>query len=141
MRAIDFGPLCLIVLAVAYAPADAKLNVIHNFKVCTSTHTHFVHLLWLLFTLIKARHSRSIELASAQKLITDPRLSKDIIPLSYILDLRPDFEASSFTGKVKINLTWTAEAKAIELHAHYDLQIDETNVKVRLLNKDDPCVI
>lgn len=37
---------------------------------------------------------------------------------------------------MKINLTWTAEAKAIELHAHYDLQIDETNVKVRLLSNN-----
>lgn len=54
--------------------------------------------------------------------------------MSYILDLRPDFEASTFTGVVKINLTWKTEAKAIELHSHYDLQIDEPNVRVRLLS-------
>lgn len=39
-----------------------------------------------------------------------------------------------------MNLTWKAETKAIELHAHYDLQIDESSVKVRLLNKKDSYV-
>lgn len=80
------------------------------------------------------RNRRSIELSSAQKLITDNRLPTDIEPLSYILHLHPDVEASTFTGIVKINLTWRAEAKVIELHSHYDLQIDESNVRVRLLS-------
>lgn len=80
------------------------------------------------------RDRRSIELSSAQKLITDNRLPTDIEPLSYILNLHPDLEASTFTGNVKINLTWKTEAKAIELHSHYDLQIDESNVRVRLLS-------
>lgn len=80
------------------------------------------------------RNRRSIELSSAQKLITDNRLPADIEPLSYILDLHPDFEESTFTGIVKINLTWKTEAKAIELHSHYDLKIDEANVRVRLLS-------
>lgn len=81
-----------------------------------------------------ARNRRSIELSSAQKLITDNRLPTDIEPLSYILQLHPDFEESTFTGIVKINLTWRTEAKVIELHTHYDLQIDESNVRVRLLS-------
>lgn len=81
-----------------------------------------------------ARNRRSIELSSAQKLITDNRLPTDIEPLSYILNLHPDFETSTFTGIVKINLTWKTEAKAIELHTHYDLQIDQPNVRVRLLS-------
>lgn len=80
------------------------------------------------------RNRRSIDLSSAQKLITDNRLPTDIEPTSYILNLHPDFEASTFTGNVKINLTWRAEAKVIELHTHYDLQIDESNVRVRLLS-------
>lgn len=80
------------------------------------------------------RYRRSIELSSAQKLITDNRLPTDIEPLSYILNLHPDFEASTFTGIVKINLTWKAEAKTIELHSHNELQIDESNVRVRLLS-------
>lgn len=82
------------------------------------------------------RNRRSIELSSAQKLITDNRLPIDIEPLSYQLDLRPDLEASTFTGKIRINLLWKAESKIIELHSHYDLQIDETNVKVHLLDED-----
>lgn len=80
------------------------------------------------------RNARSIELSSAQKLITDNRLPTDIEPKSYILNLYPDFETSTFTGNIKMNLTWKAEAKVIELHSHYDLQIDETNVRVRLLS-------
>lgn len=81
-----------------------------------------------------ARNRRSIELSSAQKLITDNRLPTDIEPLSYILNLHPDFEESTFTGIVKINLTWRTEGKVIELHTHYDLQIEESNVRVRLLS-------
>lgn len=82
------------------------------------------------------RNRRSIDLSSAQKLITDNRLSTDIEPLSYILQLHPDVEASTFTGIVKVNLTWRAESKVIELHTHYDLQIDEANVRVRLLSEN-----
>lgn len=80
------------------------------------------------------RNKRSIELSSAQKLITDNRLSKEIEPVSYILELHPDMESSSFAGIVKINITWKAETKIIELHSHHDLQIDESKVLVRLLN-------
>lgn len=80
------------------------------------------------------RSTRSIELSSAQKLITDTRLSTDIEPISYILELHPDLESSSYTGIVKINITWKAETKTIELHSHYDLHIDESKVGVRLLN-------
>lgn len=83
-----------------------------------------------------SRNRRSIELSSAQKLITDNRLPTDIEPSSYILQLHPDVEASTFTGIVKINLTWRAEAKVIELHSHYELQIDEANVRVRLLSEN-----
>lgn len=83
------------------------------------------------------RNRRSIELSSAQKLITDNRLPTDIEPLSYILDLRPDFESSTFTGKIRMNLTWKAESKIIELHSHYDLQIDENTVQVRRLDGDE----
>lgn len=86
------------------------------------------------------RNRRSIELSSAQKLITDNRLPNEIEPLSYILELHPDFASSTFIGKIKINLTWKAEAKVIELHSHYDLQIDENNVKVRLLDGSDSYV-
>lgn len=103
-------------------------------------------LLLLIFTVLAVianakhssiRNSRSIELSSAQKLITDNRLPTDIEPLSYILNLYPNLETSTFTGNVKINLTWKAEAKVIELHSHYDLQINETNVRVRLLGVND----
>lgn len=83
------------------------------------------------------RERRSIELSSAQKLITDNRLPTEIEPLSYILKLHPNLESSTFTGSIKINLTWKAEAKIIELHSHYDLQIDESNVRVRLLDEND----
>lgn len=79
------------------------------------------------------RYRRSIELSSAQKLITDYRLPTDIVPESVSLDLYPDMATSTFTGKMKVNITWKAETKAIELHAHYDLNIDESNVRVRLL--------
>lgn len=86
------------------------------------------------------RNRRSIELSSAQKLITDSRLPTDIEPLSYILELHPDLESSTFAGIVKINITWKAETKTIELHSRYDLHIDETKVRVRLLNPNESYV-
>lgn len=86
------------------------------------------------------RNRRSIELSSAQKLITDNRLPPEIEPLHYNLELYPDLETSTFTGKMRMNLTWRAESKIIEMHSHYDLQIDESNVKIRLLSGGDPYV-
>lgn len=86
------------------------------------------------------RQRRSIELSASQRLIPDNRLSNEIEPLSYRLDLHPNFESSSFTGTVKMNLTWKIEAKVIELHAHYDLNINESDVKVRLLGTNDSYV-
>lgn len=45
-------------------------------------------------------------------------------------------KSSSFSGSIKINLTWKNEAKVIELHAHHELEIDETNVKIRRLDEN-----
>lgn len=105
------------------------------------SHLPLLLLVTLFGVITHAKHNairsrRSIELSSAQKTITDNRLT-DIEPLSYILDLRPDLESSTFTGKIRMNLTWKAESKIIELHSHYDLQIDETNVKIHLLSGDE----
>lgn len=70
---------------------------------------------------------------AAQKLVADLRLSNEIEPLSYILQLYPNISSASFIGTIKINLTWKVESKVIELHAHSELNINETDVKVRLL--------
>lgn len=48
--------------------------------------------------------------------------------------MRPDINSSSFSGSIKINLTWKDESKIIELHAHHELEIDEANVKIRLVD-------
>lgn len=85
---------------------------------------------------IKTRLRRSIELTSSQKLISDARLPTDVTPTSYELKLYPNLEAATFNGSIKINITWKATTKKIELHAHFDLNINETDVRVRLLRGD-----
>lgn len=79
------------------------------------------------------RQRRSIELMAAQKLVADTRLSNEIEPLSYVLQLHPNVTTASFIGTIKVNLTWKSDSKVIELHAHAELNINETDVKVRLL--------
>lgn len=74
---------------------------------------------------------------AAQKLVADTRLSNEIEPLSYILQLHPNVSTSSFVGTIKVNLTWKVESKVIELHAHPELNINETDVKVRLLGTNE----
>lgn len=83
------------------------------------------------------RKPRSIELTAAQKLVADTRLSNEMEPLSYILELHPNVSSASFIGTIKINVTWKSDAKVIELHAHSELNVNETDVRVRLLGTNE----
>lgn len=73
---------------------------------------------------------RSIDLSAAHSLISDTRLPKEIVPTSYTLDIRPCFDEFTFTGKVKINVTWQEATNKISVHAHHDLEILNTDVVV-----------
>lgn len=75
-------------------------------------------------TFLKARQRRSIELSAAHQLISETRLEPEIIPLSYILDLRPILEASTLTGSVRINISASAPVNSISLHSHFDMVIN-----------------
>lgn len=72
-------------------------------------------------------------MTAAQKLITDYRLSGDIEPTGYIVNLRANIAGSSLIGDVKIGLRLKSETKKIELHAHYDLKINLDTIRVTLL--------
>lgn len=65
------------------------------------------------------------------------RLSSELEPLSYILQLSPNVSTESFIGTIKVNITWKIATKVIELHAHSELSINETNVKIRLLGTNE----
>lgn len=76
-------------------------------------------------------HRRSIELSAAHQLISETRLESEVKPLSYILDLNPNMEKSSFTGVVRINLTSTAAVNSISLHSHFDMVINASEIRLK----------
>lgn len=73
---------------------------------------------------------RSIDLAAAHSLIPDTRLPGNVQPNCYTLDVRPNFEDNVFGGNVKINVSVVEDTETILLHAHFDLELDESEVKV-----------
>lgn len=85
----------------------------------------------------QVRSRRGIDLTAAQKLIADYRLSGDIVPTSYALNLRPNIAGSTFNGDVKIGLRWKTDTKKIELHSHYDLKINLDTIKVTLIGTNE----
>ncbi|XP_055848207.1 aminopeptidase N [Episyrphus balteatus] len=85
--------------------------------------------------IVDIRQKRSIDLSASHALIPDARLSKDVIPTSYILNLRPNFEESNFAGDIRMNLSWNEDTKKISLHAHYDLNIYEKDIKLRKIKR------
>lgn len=80
------------------------------------------------------KYKRSIDLSASHSLIPDARLSKDVIPTSYILDIRPNMIDDTFTGIIKMNLSWNDDTKKISLHAHHDLNIEEKDIILRKIN-------
>lgn len=79
----------------------------------------------------QATQRRSIELSAAHQLISEARLESEVKPLSYILDLNPNMDKSSFTGVVRINLTSTAVVNSISLHSHFDMVIIASEIRLK----------
>lgn len=77
---------------------------------------------------------RSIDLPAAHALISDAKLPREVSPDSYHLALIPDIVRGTFSGTVKVNVTWQSEANKVVLHAHPDLQIVHDSVKIRSIN-------
>ncbi|XP_065370998.1 aminopeptidase N [Calliphora vicina] len=73
---------------------------------------------------------RSIDLSASHALIPDARLSKDVLPGGYKIDLRPNLMENTFTGSINMNLSWSVPTRKISLHAHFDLQINERSIKL-----------
>ncbi|KAB0800196.1 hypothetical protein PPYR_05936 [Photinus pyralis] len=99
-----------------------------------------VTLFLLCLVRISLEHSllkRSIDLIASHSLIVDSRLPREIAPNSYTIELHPFPEEGYFKGKVKINLTWHEPANKITLHAHEDLVIEHSEVKVTQIVPDD----
>ncbi|XP_037815960.1 aminopeptidase N [Lucilia sericata] len=73
---------------------------------------------------------RSIDLSASHALIPDARLSKDVLPGGYKIDLRPNMKENTFTGSINMNLSWSVPTRKISLHAHFDLEINERSIKL-----------
>lgn len=73
-------------------------------------------------------------MAAAHALSTDDRLPEDVIPLKYELYLEPNFEESRFSGLIKMDLIWKADSKKIWFHSHFDVNIDDTKIRLYSVN-------
>lgn len=83
------------------------------------------------------RNPRSIDLSAAHSLISDSRLPGEITPNNYTIDLRPNMEESTFTGKIKIVLTWQEPTNQITLHAAHNLEVAESDIKLSKIGMDE----
>lgn len=86
------------------------------------------------------RVGRSIDLSAAHSLISDSRLPGEITPNNYTIDLRPHIEESTFTGKIKIVMTWQEPTNQITLHASHDLEVAEPDIKLTKIGMDETYV-
>jgi aminopeptidase N len=95
--------------------------------------------LFALFGLCCAatRVGRSIDLSAAHSLISDSKLPGEITPNNYTIDLRPNMEESTFTGKIKIVLTWQEPTNQITLHASHELEVAESDIKLSKIGMDE----
>lgn len=83
------------------------------------------------------RVERSIDLSAAHSLISDSRLPGEITPNNYTIDLRPNMEESTFTGKIKMIMTVLEPTNQITLHASHDLEVAETEIKLSKIGMDE----
>lgn len=80
---------------------------------------------------------RSIDLSAAHSLISDSRLPGEITPNNYTIDLRPNIEESTFSGKIKIIMTWQEPTNQITIHAAHELEISESDIKLSKIGMDE----
>lgn len=83
------------------------------------------------------RIGRSIDLSAAHNLISDSRLPGEITPNNYTIDLRPNIEDSTFSGKIKIVMTWQEPTNQITIHAAHDLEVAESDIKLSKIGMDE----
>ncbi|XP_062121831.1 aminopeptidase N [Drosophila sulfurigaster albostrigata] len=101
-------------------------------------HAHCIfHLLFFIlnFQTNNAAVKRSIDMSAAYSLNTDDRLPKSVLPISYEIHLEPNYEECTFSGLIKIKLSWAADSKKISLHAHHDLNINDRKIKMHKINQ------
>lgn len=89
------------------------------------------------FSSAGTRVARSIDLSAAYSLIADSRLPGEITPNNYTIDLRPNIEESTFSGKIKIVMTWQEPTNQITIHAAHDLEIGESDIKLSKIGMDE----
>ncbi|KAJ8681943.1 hypothetical protein QAD02_017735 [Eretmocerus hayati] len=79
------------------------------------------------------RAERSVDLNEQHKL-ESTCICDDIRPQSYIVEIEPRMQEGKFKGRVRINVTFSELASKINLLAHPDLQITDSNIKLTRLN-------
>lgn len=85
---------------------------------------------------VKVRLPRSIDLSAAHSLISDSKLPGEVKPNNYTLDLRTNIDENTFSGKVKIVVTFHEPTNQITLHASHDLEILSSDVTIQRLGID-----
>ncbi|XP_017846387.1 aminopeptidase N isoform X1 [Drosophila busckii] len=95
----------------------------------------------LFFTSIKKTNGtvkRSIDASAAYTVLTEDRLPNDISPQSYDIHLEPNYDELSFSGLIKMNLSWNSDSKKVWFHAHYDLNINDRKIRLSEINGVQP---
>ncbi|KAH8247933.1 hypothetical protein KR032_009345, partial [Drosophila birchii] len=62
--------------------------------------------------------------------ISEARLPKDISPLGYEINIKPNMENQTFKGCIEIHLKWNNDSKKVHLHAHESLFIHQRAIKL-----------
>ncbi|XP_043064421.1 aminopeptidase N isoform X2 [Drosophila ficusphila] len=74
---------------------------------------------------------------STVNIISEVRLPSDILPLSYEVNIEPNFESQNFKGNIKMHLKWILDSKKVHFHADFNLIIDERSIKLSRLNMEN----
>lgn len=83
------------------------------------------------------RVARSIDLSAAHSLISDSRLPGEITPNNYTIELRPNIDEATFSGKIKIVMTVQEPTNQITLHAAHEVEVAESDIKLSKIGMDE----
>lgn len=75
------------------------------------------------------KNKRSIDLNDVLKVPTY-RLPRDLKPINYDLEIKPDIAKAKFTGQVNISAVWMTGGSTIKLNTHHDIKIVEIQIKL-----------
>lgn len=84
----------------------------------------------------KIRRIRSIDLSATHSLVSETKLSGEVLPTNYTIDFKPNIDESTFSGNVVIVVTFQEPTNKIVLHASHSLDVAENEIKLHEIGID-----